>query len=74
MTHALSKRNVLNPWNNPLVVSLRYRCECATNEVLTIQVVLDKDTDERTFLWTMTQLWKDMKFEVLQHIEGAKDD
>jgi len=69
MTHRLRQRHPLHAvGNNPMVASIRYRCECATNEVLQIQVVLDKDCDEERFLWTMRQLWRDVQFEVEQHI------
>jgi hypothetical protein len=69
MTHTLRQRHPLNAIGaNPMVVSLRYRCECATNEVLQIQVVLDKDVSEEQFMWTMRQMWRDVCFEVEQHI------
>lgn len=72
MTHRLRERHPLNAvGNSPLVASLRYRCECATNEVLQIQVVIDKDISEDQFIWTMRQLWRDVQFEVEQHIKGA---
>jgi hypothetical protein len=65
MTHALRQRHPLNAVGaNPLVASLRYRCECAENEVLQIQVVMDMNTSEEQFAWTMRQLWRDVKFEV----------
>jgi hypothetical protein len=51
-----------------MIVSLRYRCECATNEVLQISIVLDMDCDEERFVMTMKQMWRDVKFEVEQHI------
>jgi hypothetical protein len=73
MTHCLRQRHPLNAVGlNPLVVTLRYRCECAANEVLTISVVLDIDRPEEQFVATMKQLWRDMKFEVEQHIETGK--
>ncbi len=69
MTHLLRERHPLNAvGHNPLVASLRYRCECAANEVLQIQVVIDKDCDEDKFVWTMRSLWRDVQFEVEQHI------
>lgn len=72
MTHRLRERHPLNGvGHNPLIASLRYRCECATNEVLQIQVVLDMNISEEQFLWTMKQLWADVKFEVEQHINVA---
>ena len=73
MTHALRERHPLHAvGHHPLVASLRYRCECATNEVLQIQVVIDKDISEEQFVWTMRQLWRDVQFEVEQHITGGK--
>lgn len=69
MTHGLRQRHPLSAiGNNPLIVSLRYRCECATNEVLQISAALDMGATEEQFLWTMKQLWRDVKFEVDQHI------
>lgn len=71
MTHGLRERHPQHAIRSPLVASLRYRCECAANEVLKIQVVLDKDVTEEQFVWTMRQLWRDVQFEVGQHIKGA---
>lgn len=69
MTHGLEQRHPLNGCGpNPLIASLRYRCECAGNEVLTISTVLDMSVDEEVFLWTMRQLWRDVKREVQQHL------
>jgi hypothetical protein len=69
MTHGLRERHPLNGIaDNPLVVSLRYRCECAANEVLQIGVVIDRDISEDKFIWTMKQLWRDVQFEVQQHL------
>jgi hypothetical protein len=69
VTHALEQRHPLSAVGaNPLIASLRYRCECAANEVLQIQVVMDTNTTEEQFVWTMRQLWRDLKFEVEQHI------
>lgn len=69
MTHTLEQRHPLNGCgSNPLIASLRYRCECVGNEVLTISAVLDMSVDEEAFVWTMRQLWRDVKFEVQQHL------
>lgn len=74
MTHGLRQRHPLNACGvNPLVASLRYRCECAGNEVLQIHAVIDKDTSEEHFIWTMRQLWRDVKFEVEQHLNPARN-
>ena len=73
MTYGLQRRHPLNGCGaNPLVASLRYRCECAGNEVLSIQTVLDMNCTEEIFLWTMRQLWRDVKFEVEQHLNPPK--
>jgi hypothetical protein len=70
MTHRLRQRHPLNACgSNPLIASLRYRCECAGNEVLQIQVVMDMDTPEERFIWTMRNLWRDVQFEVEQHLK-----
>ncbi len=69
MTHRLERRHPLHAvGHNPMIASLRYRCECAQNEVLQIQVVIDMDASEEKFIWTMRQMWRDVKFEVGQHI------
>jgi hypothetical protein len=69
MTHRLRERHPLNAiGHNPLVVSLRYRCECAENEVLQVGMVIDVNSTEEQFIWTMQQLWRDVKFEVKQHL------
>jgi hypothetical protein len=69
MTHRLRQRHPLSAiGHNPLVVQLRYRCECTTNEVVQIGAVIDVNTDEERFVWTMRQMWRDLKFEVEQHL------
>lgn len=69
MTHRLRERHPLSAIGaNPLIASLRYRCQCNENEVLQISVVLDTDGDEEKFIWTMRQMWRDVKFEVEQHL------
>jgi hypothetical protein len=69
MTHLLQQRHPLSAiGNNPMIASLRYRCECATNEVLSISVAIDMNCSEENFIWTMRQMWKDVKFEVQQHL------
>jgi hypothetical protein len=69
MTHLLRERHPLNAvGHNPMVVSLRYRCECAENEVLTISVVIDKDATEEMFAMTMKMMWRDVRFEIEQHL------
>jgi len=69
MTHLLRQRHPLNAiGHNPLIVSLRYRCQCNENEVLQISMVIDVDTPEEMFLATVKQLWRDVKFEVDQHL------
>lgn len=65
MTHNLVERY-------PLVASLKYRCECENNEVVVIQVVLDADTTEENFVWTMRRLWRDVHIEIEQHT-GRKE-
>lgn len=71
MTHRLSipgeARNAVGLV--PMTVALRYRCGCGDKELLSIQVVLDATTEESYFLETMRSLWRDMQFEVKQHIQ-----
>lgn len=70
MTHGLRERHPLNAVGvHPLIASLRYRCQCNENEVLQIQVVIDMDCSEERFIWTMKQLWRDVRFEVDQHLK-----
>lgn len=69
MTHNLRQRHPLNAvGNHPLIVTLRYRCQCQANEVLTIGAAIPIDSSEESFVWTMRQLWQDVKFEVEQHL------
>lgn len=73
MTHRLRQRHPLNAIGaNPLIASLRYRCECNKNEVLQISIVLDMNTSEEAFVMTMKQMWRDVKFEVDQHLRPPK--
>jgi len=75
MTHLLRERHPLHAvGNNPLIASLRYRCECSVNEVLQIQVVMDMNTTKEKFLYTMEQLWRDVKFEVAQHLRQGEEN
>lgn len=57
----------------PLTATLRYRCACANNEVLTINVVMALEVSEDTFVWTMRRLWRDMQIEIKQHTGTAND-
>ena len=69
MAHRLGQRHPLNGCgHNPMIASLRYRCECAGNEVLQIMAVMDMNATEDVFVMTMRQLWRDVKFEVEQHL------
>ena len=75
MTHRLQQRHPLSAiGHNPLVVSLRYRCECAQNEVLQISAVIDMNSTEQEFVWTMQQLLRDVKFEVEQHLNPPNEN
>jgi len=69
MPHALTARHPDNAiGHNPLVATLRYRCSCANNEVVTIHAVIDANATEDMFLETMKRLLRDVKFEVEQHL------
>lgn len=69
MTHRLRERHPLNAIGaNPLIISLRYRCECNENEVLQIGMAIDMYTSEEAFVMTVKQMWRDVKFEVEQHL------
>jgi hypothetical protein len=52
-----------------MVASLRYRCACGNQELLSIQVVFDATVEERRFLETMKQMWRDMQTEIAQHLK-----
>jgi hypothetical protein len=69
MPHGLERRHPLNACGaNPLTVTLRYRCECAGNEVIAISVILDRDCSKEQFSFTMEMLYRDIMFEVQQHL------
>ena len=53
----------------PMTASLRYRCACGNQELLSIQVVFDSTCDERRFIETMRNLFLDMRTEIAQHIK-----
>lgn len=72
MTHTLIRGDKHRPWNVPLIATLRYRCECANGEVITISVVLDMDMQDDQFAYVMKQMKHDMAIEIQQHIKGAK--
>lgn len=71
MPHKLMHRTDKNFFANPLTVSLRYRCACATQEVLSIAVVLDVDLGRDEFLYQMAYLYDDMRREIAQHTNAA---
>ena len=78
MTHRLRERHRKHALVDPMIATLRYRCACAANEVLQISVAFDANTSEEKFLWTMRQMWRDVQFEVEQHLRrgravGAED-
>jgi hypothetical protein len=69
MTHRIRERHASNViGENPLIVTMRYRCSCAGNEVLSISMAIDVDCSEEQFLWTMKQMLLDVKYEVAQHL------
>lgn len=74
MPHALLKPAHDSPYDRPLLATLRYRCACANREVLTIQTVLPHDIPEEQFVWTMRQLWRDLRFEAEQHLKQRPPD
>ena len=67
MTHRLEKPTEHSPIQGPLVATLRYRCSCANNEVLTISVVMPLEMPEEQFMWVMRNQWRDMQTEIKQH-------
>jgi hypothetical protein len=70
MVHKLAQRHPENACGpNPLIVSLRYRCECGQNEVIQLSAVIDLNAPESHFMQTMLLLWRDVKFEVQQHLK-----
>lgn len=57
------------PYQRPLLVQFRYRCDCVGREVLSESCVLDLDMPEEQFMWTMRRLREDILAEVAQHIK-----
>jgi hypothetical protein len=57
-----------------VTVSFRYQCECATKEVLTINVVMDKNTFNRKehFHMVMEATYLDVQTEIAQHLKGGE--
>jgi hypothetical protein len=53
----------------PMTASLRYRCACGDKDLLSIQVVFDTAVSERQFVETMKALFRDMQFEIGQHLK-----
>lgn len=68
MPHRLAEHDPHSAVDNPMTGTLRYRCGCANNEVITISVVFDAAADEERFLYTMRQAFRDLRFEIKQHI------
>src|SRR5260370_28718205 len=69
MTHAIRRRHPLNAVGaNPLIVTMRYQCECAANEVLAISLAIDMDSPDEKFIWAIKQMLRDVRFEVQQHL------
>jgi hypothetical protein len=72
-----------NAFMAPFMISMRYRCSCANNEVITINTVFDLDmlgvdwekrriVNEDTLHWTIKRMIRDMLIEIRQHTgEGA---
>ena len=58
--------NAVGP--DPLMITLRYRCECHAKETLQIGMVVDMNLPEEMFVMTVKQMWRDMKTEVAQHV------
>lgn len=69
MPHHLMNRHASSAIMNPLMVTMRYSCECANGEVVTINVVVDKDMPDEAFAWTMRTMLKDMRIEIDQHVK-----
>lgn len=57
------------PYERPLIVQFRYRCDCVGREVLTESVVIDLDIPEDQFIWTMRRLRENVLAEVAQHLK-----
>lgn len=69
MTHKLSQRHPHSAiGHNPLIVSMRYRCQCGQNEILQLSMAVDLDVTRERFLATMGAMFDDLHFEVDQHI------
>lgn len=80
MPHYLMSRNDGKPhiYPNPFMVTMRYQCECTNGEVLQLSTVFDlkalnKHEDEELFIWTMKRMFRDIKIEIGQHLNRAKE-
>lgn len=69
MTHGLIKCGL---FNDPIVVTMRYRCSCANGEVITISTVINIDQHDKVHAMIMDQMRRDLAREIEQHIKGDK--
>jgi hypothetical protein len=74
MPHALMAQHEENPHRHPLLLSARFRCDCAANEVLTVQTVIDLNLPDDVLEWTLRLLVLDVRREVRQHMTRASPD
>lgn len=67
-----------NAFTAPFMISMRYRCSCANNEVIQINTVFDLDhlgvdwqarriVNEDVLHWTIKRMIRDMLTEIRQH-------
>lgn len=72
-----------NAFTAPFMVTMRYRCSCANNEVITINTVFDleqlgvdwgarKIHNEEALLWTVKRMLRDMLTEIKQHTKPGR--
>ena len=68
MPHKLMKPDEMRGHTVPLLLSARVQCACQTQEVITIQVVVDLNLDDDILHWTLDKLIADTRREVRQHM------
>jgi len=73
----LGKRHP-HAFREPFMITMRYQCPCANQEVIALNVVFDLDqldvdwdkrkiNNEEAFHWTMKRMIRDMLTEIKQH-------
>lgn len=72
MVHHLAQRNKHSAIQEPVIVTMRYRCVCANGEVLALSTVIDLEVGDEIFNFMMQQIIKDVRIEIAQHLKAAE--